>query len=43
MAELLTPWEMTLAVMDMNDWLELNPCGCEALCTCQEENSCFPS
>jgi hypothetical protein len=36
MGEILTPWEMALMDMDIDDWLELNPCECEALCTCGE-------
>ena len=38
MAELLSPWEAWLASgMNLGDWLELNPCACDAMCTCDEQ------
>lgn len=36
MAELLTDWEVALLDMSINDWLELNPCKCHALCVCAQ-------
>jgi hypothetical protein len=35
-ADLLTPWETFLVTMPIADYLELNPCECEALCVCEE-------
>lgn len=36
MIELLTAWEVSLLEMDINDWLDLNPCTCHALCRCDQ-------
>jgi hypothetical protein len=38
-AELLTDWESALMAMSIDDWLELNPCTCHALCTCEQETT----
>jgi hypothetical protein len=37
MVTLLTEWETWLVTANMAEWLELNPCPCEALCECEDD------